>query len=41
MLKKMINQEEQPNTTDIPELETEEEAAERQRGQGLKILTPK
>ena len=40
-VKKMNNQEEQANTADILELETEEEAAERQRGQGLKILTPK
>ena len=33
---------EQPNTTDMPELESEESAAERrnQQGQGLKILTP-
>ena len=26
---------------DVPDLETEESAAQRQRGQGLKILTPK
>ena len=26
---------------DMPPLETEQEAAERQKGQGLKILTPK
>ena len=33
---------EQPDTTDMPELESEESAAERrnQQGQGLKILTP-
>ena len=33
---------EQPDTTDMPELESEESAAERrnQEGQGLKILTP-
>ena len=33
---------EQPDTTDMPELETEESAAERknQPGKGLKILTP-
>ena len=33
---------EEPNTTDMPELESEESAAERrnQQGQGLKILTP-
>ena len=32
----------QPDTTDMPELETEESAAKRrnQQGQGLKILTP-
>ena len=32
----------QPNTTDMPELESEESAAKRrnQPGQGLKILTP-
>ena len=32
----------QPDTTDMPELESEESAAERrnQPGQGLKILTP-
>ena len=31
-----------PDTTDMPELESEESAAERrnQQGQGLKILTP-
>ena len=34
--------EEQPNTTDIPDLESEESAEQRrkQKGQGLKILTP-
>ena len=34
--------EEQPNTTDMPDLESEESAEERgnQEGQGLKILTP-
>ena len=33
---------EQPDTTDIPELESEESAAQRrnQKGKGLKILTP-
>ena len=33
---------EKPDTTDIPELESEESAAKRrnQEGQGLKILTP-
>ena len=33
---------EEPNTTDMPELDSEESAAERrnQPGQGLKILTP-
>ena len=33
---------EHPDTTDMPELESEESAAQRrnQRGQGLKILTP-
>ena len=32
----------QPDTTDMPELESEESAAKRknQQGQGLKILTP-
>ena len=41
-VKKINNQEEQPDTTDISELEDEESAAQRQqRGQGLKILTPK
>ena len=39
-VKKIHNQEQQPDTTDMPELETEESAAERQQGQGLKILTP-
>ena len=29
------------DTTDMPELETKEEAAQRQKGKGLKILTPK
>ena len=29
------------DTTDMPELETDKEAARRQKGQGLKILTPK
>ena len=28
------------NLDDMPPLESEEDAAERQRGQGLKILTP-
>ena len=28
------------NLDDMPSLESEEDAAERQRGQGLKILTP-
>ena len=40
IVKKIHNQEQQPDTTDMPELETEESAAERQQGQGLKILTP-
>ena len=33
---------EEPDTTDMPKLESEESAAERrnQQGQGLKILTP-
>ena len=33
---------EQPNTTDMPDLESEESAAQRrnQQGKGLKILTP-
>ena len=33
---------EQPSTTDMPDLESEESAAQRryQQGQGLKILTP-
>ena len=33
---------EQPDTTDMPELESEESAAQRRKheGQGLKILTP-
>ena len=33
---------EQPDTTDMPELETEESVAQRknQQGKGLKILTP-
>ena len=31
----------QPDTTDMPELESEESAAERRnQGEGLKILTP-
>ena len=30
---------EQPDTTDLPGLETEDEAEKRQKGQGLKILT--
>ena len=37
---KKINQEQQPDTTDMSELEDEKSAAERQQGQGLKILTP-
>ena len=45
LLKKINNQEEQPDTENIdigepPPLETEEEAERRQLGQGLKILTP-
>ena len=49
MLKKLLkkntvkernNQKQQPVTTDMPELETKEEATQRQQGQGLKILTP-
>ena len=39
-VKKINNQEQQPDTADIPELETDEDAAEKQQGQGLKILTP-
>ena len=39
-VKKMNNQEQHPDTTDMPELETDEDAAEKQQGQGLKILTP-
>ena len=38
-VKKLNNQEQQPDTTDMPELETDEDAAERQQRQGLKILT--
>ena len=34
---KINNQEQQLDSTDMPELETEEEAAQRQQGQGLKI----
>ena len=41
IVKKINNQEEQPDITDMPPLETEEEAEKRQQGQGLKILTPK
>ena len=45
LLKKIPNPEKsnkQPDTTDMPELESEESAAERknQKGQELKILTP-
>ena len=42
LLLKEIWSDRQPNTTDMPELESEESAAERrnQQGQGLKILTP-
>ena len=41
-VKKINNQEEKPNTTDMPESEDEEEAAQRQqKGQRLKILTQK
>ena len=41
-VKKINNQEEQLNTTDMPESEDEEEASQRQqKGQRLKILTPK
>ena len=40
-LKNINNQEQQPDSTDMPELEDEESAAERQQGEGLKILTPK
>ena len=42
LLLKEIWSDRQPNTTDMPELESEESAAERrnQPGQGLKILTP-
>ena len=36
-VEKINNQEQQPDSTDMPELETEEEAAQRQQGQGLKI----
>ena len=39
-VKKMNNQEQQQDTTNMPVLESEESAAERQQGQGLKILTP-
>ena len=39
-VKKINNQEQQPDTTDMPELEDEKSAAERQQEQGLKILTP-
>ena len=38
-VKKINNQEQQPDTTDMPELEDEESAAERQQIQGLKTLT--
>ena len=37
-VKKKNNQEPQPDTTHMPKLETEEEAARIQQGQGLKIL---
>ena len=41
-VKKINNQEQQPGTPDIPELEDEKSVAGRQqKGQGLKILTPK
>ena len=36
-VEKINNQEQQPDSTDMPELETEEQAAQRQQGQGLKI----
>ena len=39
-VKKINNQEQQPDMTDMPELKSEKSAAERQQGQGLKILTP-
>ena len=41
LLKKINNQEEQPDTTDMQELEDEESTAERQHGQGLKIMKSK
>ena len=34
------NQEQQPDTRDMPELKDVKSDAERQQGQGLKILTP-
>ena len=40
-VKKINNREQQPDITDMTELESEESAAQRQKGQGLKILTPK
>ena len=39
-IKKINDQEQQPDTTDMPELESEESATARQQGQGFKILTP-
>ena len=39
-VKKINNQEEQPAATDMPKLEDETSTAERQQGQGLKMLTP-
>ena len=40
-VKKINYREQQPDITDMTELEREESAAQRQKGQGLKILTPK
>ena len=37
---KISNQEQQPDTTDMPELEDQTSAAQKQKGQGLEILTP-
>ena len=39
-VKKIDNQEQQPDTTDMPELDDEKSAAQRQKGQGLKTLAP-
>ena len=40
-VKTINHQEEQTDTTDMPELEDDKSAAQRQKGQGLKILKPK